>query len=173
MNLTYDSNEPAFLRKLKGQYGGTDSARHQQPLARPRKQRNPIEEDEDEPIYVHEANPHEPISKADYDTLIDDTVTEDRDGLFTTVEKLSGRVGKASNQTGASSKPHGERGVMQEAPSKQQIAVIGAASKKRSAKIIGDGTAADETQDSAEKIELAKSRGPKKAKRQKLSFQDD
>ncbi|KAL9006799.1 MAG: hypothetical protein Q9188_000486 [Gyalolechia gomerana] len=172
-NLTYESNEPGFLRKLKGQYGGTDPARHQQPLARPRKQRNPLEEDEDDPIYVDEANPHEPMSKAAYDALMEDTATEDRDGLFTTVEESSRGAKKSSNQTGPPSEPHGERCGMQEAPLKQQMAVIGAASKKRSAKIVGDGAAADEARGCAENSEPAKSQGLKKAKRQKLSFQDD
>ncbi|KAI4166920.1 MAG: hypothetical protein LQ343_007623 [Gyalolechia ehrenbergii] len=179
-NLTYghqsyskaESNEPEFLRKLKGQYGGTDPARHQQPLARPRKQKNPLEEDEDDPIYVHEANPHEPMSKAAYDALMD-TATEDHDGLFTTVEESSRGAKKSSDQTGPPSEPHREKCGMQEAPSKQQMAVIGAASKKRSAKIVGDGAEADDARVCAENLEPAKSQGLKKAKKQKLSFQDD
>lgn len=172
-SLTYESNEPAFLRKLKVQYGGTDSARHQQPLARPRKQRNSTEEDGDEPVYVHEADPHEPISKSEYDALMDDKVTEDQDGPFATAEEPSAQAGKACIPMGPSSEPDDVRAVMHKAPSKQQIAVIGAASKKRSAKVIGDGSIIDEAVGFAGKPESTKSQKPKKAKRQKLSFQDD
>ncbi|KAL8944707.1 MAG: hypothetical protein Q9216_000276 [Gyalolechia sp. 2 TL-2023] len=172
-NLTYESNEPAFLRKLKGQYGDTASARHQQRSARPRKQRNSAEEDEDEPLYLHGANPHEPLSKAEYDALTGDTATADCDEVFTTAEELSGSAGKASKQTEPSFELQGEGDAKQGAPSKQQMAVIGATSKKRSARIIEDGAAADAAQGSAEKLEPAKSQRSKKTKRQKLSFQDD
>lgn len=63
--------------------------------------------------------------------------------------------------------------TLQKANSKQQMAVIGAASKKRSAKVVGDNVLEDEAQQFVAKQEIAKKQGPKKAKRQKLSFQDE
>ncbi|KAL8722962.1 MAG: hypothetical protein Q9225_000654 [Loekoesia sp. 1 TL-2023] len=172
-NLTYESNEPAFLRKLKGEYGGTDSARHRRPLARPRKQSNIIEDNEDELIYVHETDPLEPVSKAEYDGLLNASATEDNDGLFNAEDDQKGRMVKPFDQREPSFKSQSKGTTLQEADSKQQMAVIGAASKKRSAKVVGDNALADEAQQFTAKQEVPKRQGPKKVKRQKLSFQDE
>lgn len=102
-----------------------------------------------------------------------DGKTTEGQNTFATVEEPLGKDGKACNQIGPSFKSHDARAVMQKAPSKQQIASIGAASKKRLAKIIEDSSVVDEAVGTAEIPETGKSKRLKKTKRQKLSFQDD
>ncbi|KAL8835634.1 MAG: hypothetical protein Q9170_003251 [Blastenia crenularia] len=172
-NLTYDSNEPAFLKKLKKEYGGADSARHQRPLARPRKQRNADKEHDDEPIYVHETNPHETISKTEYDALLNVQITEDYDGLLGVEEEPKGRDVASLDHAKLSSGSQFTKSPRQDVQSDQRMAVIGAVSKKRSAKVIRDNASADEDQTATESIERAAKQGVKKAKKQKLSFQDN
>jgi hypothetical protein len=53
-NLQYEKQEPAFLRRLKGEYGGLDG-RHNVQIARPKKDRLKTgDEDEDDPVIVDE-----------------------------------------------------------------------------------------------------------------------
>ena len=63
-----ESNEPAFLRKLRGEHGGDGSGRHERPLARPRKQTTDGDED-DQPTYVME-NSQDTMSKEEYEALM-------------------------------------------------------------------------------------------------------
>lgn len=53
-NLEYNKQEPAFLRKLRGEYGGLDG-RHNVQIARPKKDRLKTGDgDEDDPVIVDE-----------------------------------------------------------------------------------------------------------------------
>src|SRR3978361_1484798 len=64
-NLQYDKREPAFLRKLKGEFGGLDG-RHNVQIARPKKDRLKTgDDDEDEPVILDEQG--ERIEKEEVD----------------------------------------------------------------------------------------------------------
>ena len=117
-----------FLRRLKGEYGG-ESARHERPLARPRKQN--IGEDEDgEPTYVQE-NSHDTISKAEYEALVKDAEVEKHDRK--TVAPATAATNKLERPL---AKPDETR--QDPAPWMAQVAGIGANAKKRSAKVVGE-----------------------------------
>ncbi|KAG9791575.1 hypothetical protein ABEF93_001884 [Exophiala dermatitidis] len=52
-NLSYNKQEPAFLRKLKGEFGGLDG-RHNVQIARPKKDRLKTGDDDDDPVILDE-----------------------------------------------------------------------------------------------------------------------
>lgn len=161
-----ESNEPAFLRKLRSEYGrGVDPDRHQHPLARPRKQ-NTTDGADDEPTYVHE------------DTL--DTITKDE---YTAL--LTRNEGKVDDHP-TSSLPNGGKhsdDVVSEntgqqrhevKPAEQLQANIGSTSKKRLVKAIGDHSEAQEQVSNADGPLPEKAyRNRTKRKKIKLSFDDD
>lgn len=156
-----ESNEPSFLRKLKGQYAGAD-ARHERPLARPKKQKD--EDDDDEPTYVVEES-HDTMTKAEYEALLDHT-----------------SLPKGNEQQGKFLEPHEnstEKAVDREVEStqklatvKQQTASIGASSKRKSAKIVrDDDVKANDDRDLESSAVPKTTKKPKK--RVKLSFDED
>ncbi|KAL8811268.1 MAG: hypothetical protein Q9223_006605 [Gallowayella weberi] len=161
-NLTYETNEPTFLKKLKSEYGNDGLTRQQRPQVRPKKQRNADEEDDDEPVYVHEEDPHEPISKADYDALLKAPSTEPEPAEL----MQSATSAQFSQETESSDQ------VQQTLPAKERTAGIGASSKKRSAKIIGEEDSSDEVRKSTTGSEAPKKHVQKKGKKVKLSFED-
>ncbi|KAL8683788.1 MAG: hypothetical protein Q9186_000274 [Xanthomendoza sp. 1 TL-2023] len=167
-NLTYETNEPAFLKKLRSEYGGTDLSRQQRPQARPRKQRNADEENDDEPVYVHDEDPHEPISKADYDALLKAPSTEQESAK--SMQPASSV--QFSPGTESSSQAHSLDQVQQALPTKERTAGIGRSSKKRSAKIIGDDDSADEVRKLTTGSDAPKKHVQTKGKKVKLSFED-
>ncbi|KAL8763222.1 MAG: hypothetical protein Q9184_000940 [Pyrenodesmia sp. 2 TL-2023] len=157
-----ESNEPAFLRKLKGEYGGTDPARHHRPLARPKKVVHTDEENDNDPVYVKETDPHEPMSKADYDALLKAATTNQSPAN----KAQPGETTNGPDEIAPPPEPTPERPV-------SQYVVIGAASKKRSVKIVGENDLSDRPLESTDEPGTrAKSKGQQRAKRPKLSFQD-
>ncbi|KAL9606805.1 MAG: hypothetical protein Q9179_000013 [Wetmoreana sp. 5 TL-2023] len=167
-NLTYDSNEPAFLKRLKSEYGGSDSASKQRQQQRPRKQKNADEEDDDEPIYVYDKESHKPISKAEYDALMK-APTAERQPTGESQPGADAEGPKAADPT-ASVLPEEES--LQTPQPKQGVASIGVTSRKIVAKVINDEVSADETRNSAEQPPKTKRQGPKR-KKPKLSFSDE
>lgn len=145
-----DSNEPAFLRKLKSQYGG-ELARHERPAARPRKQKTEDDGDDDGPTYVDESN-QDTISKEDYEkmlnpeTVVDNPVVVEPNGLDESTASTTESASKKTTEAG-----------------------IGASNKRRLAKIVG---IEDETPSMVQE-------GPprkvvkKKVKKIKLSFDEE
>lgn len=156
-----DSNEPAFLRRLRGEYGG-DGARHGCPPARPRKQKISDDED-DEPTYVQE-NTHDTISKAEYDAMVKNVE----------VEKLENSI------VVPPMKPDGHERALEElgkspqdpAPSKQQVAGIGGNAKRRLAKIVGEDDEMEASQHHVGGLINEKKVKSKKGKKVKLSFNE-
>ena len=154
-----ESNEPSFLRKLRGEYGGAKDVRHERPLARPRKEVTDGE-DEDQPTYVVEGS-QDTMSKQEYEALM-------RKG------EESGR-GEGKDQTGDEGAVITE-GLQKEENShvgtgsglaKERVAAIGGAKKKRNITAIG----ADDKED-GQQGEGKKQRKPKKGKKVKLSFDE-
>lgn len=65
--VVIEPKEPAFLRRLRNEHGGGDSARHERQL--PRRKRHQAENDEEDlPAYV-DGDSNNTISKAEYDAL--------------------------------------------------------------------------------------------------------
>ncbi|KAI4279309.1 MAG: hypothetical protein LQ337_000340 [Flavoplaca oasis] len=168
-NLTYESRDPSFLRKLKGEFGTTDAVRQQRPQARPKRLRNTQEDDDDLPIYVNDQDPSEILSKAEYDALLEAPSTEQQP-LKEAPPDVDRQTSKA---TGA--RPTSSAGVRTEHESavKERSAGIGGCSKKRAAKIVGDDALSDEAQNSMSEAHVVKKSAPKRAKKMKLSFEDD
>lgn len=162
-NNGLESNEPAFLRKLRSEYGGADSARHERPLARPRKH---VKDDEDDqPTFVVEGS-QDTLSKAEYEALMEVASDEKHDGN----EAVSDRQPGAEDE-----KPRDNSTEIPDnaTPAKQQSASIGASNKRRFAKIVGDedeGIAKSQEEDSARTTKKPKI---KKGKKVKLSFAEE
>lgn len=124
-----DSKQPAFLLRLRSEYGDGDSARHQRPLARPRKHK--IDDDDDEPTYV-DGNNQNAISKADYDALMNPKRLEKEEERSASSSPLS--QNRQMEELASIGKAH----LNHEAPPSQLEASIGGNLKKRLAKIVGN-----------------------------------
>ncbi|KAI4672920.1 uncharacterized protein J4E78_001423 [Alternaria triticimaculans] len=155
-DLHFDSSQPAFLQRLRGQLTSGDTARHEHPIARNKRMKKDDDED-DAPTYVMEET-NQSLSKEEYDALV--SGKDDKEGG----EPAADEAGKKKDSDATSQ-------------SKDKIAEVGAFSKKRkAAKIIGDG------QDESKKGEEADVKKPeakpvkkpkKKAKAVKLTFGED
>ncbi|KAL8785522.1 MAG: hypothetical protein Q9213_003348 [Squamulea squamosa] len=168
-NLTYDSNEPSFLRKLRGEFGSTDLARQQRPQARPRRQKIADDEDDDQPVYVHDKNPSEYLSKTEYNAMFKAPSTEQQ--LVEVAQQDADS--QASREIQAPCQADPEEQAQQESSTKERTAGIGGFSKKRSAKVVGDHDSSEEFQQSKTEPLAPKKQGLKKGKKMKLSFEDD
>ncbi|KAL1863389.1 hypothetical protein Plec18167_000483 [Paecilomyces lecythidis] len=154
-NLNYEAKEPPFLQRLKSQYGGANSGRHERPIPRPRRLQK--DDDEDAPTYVDEET-NEVISKEEYEFLVrgekgDESQDEAKD------ETASGPAkdaDQAESETGAQQK--------------QNIAEIGGPKKRKQGRVVGE----EDTPESTERRqESSSSRKPKQKKKKiKLSFDE-
>ncbi|KLJ11591.1 hypothetical protein EMPG_13227 [Blastomyces silverae] len=160
-NLSYDKNQPAFLRKLRSEYGDGSGFRNDRPSPRPTKKKDA--DDDDAPTYVDEAS-NQIISKEEYDALV-------RGDSDDKIGKSSGNNGNEDEKTGSANDTGdgGEQGEPQgpKAKQKQHFAEIGGAKKRKQVKVIGE----DATEDATRKPPT--SRKPKLKKKIKLSFDDD
>lgn len=166
-----DPKEPAFLRRLRGEYGDGDSARHERPLARPRKHKI-SDDDDDEPTYV-DGDSQNAISKADYDVMMNPNKLEKEEGRSAPSSPISQIRQKEEHAT------IGNCHLDHEPPPPQLEASIGGNAKKRLAKIIGDdGKSAHSSPNGNPSMtdsgSISKSKKkPTKAKKIKLSFDED
>ncbi|KAJ4376232.1 hypothetical protein N0V83_001515 [Neocucurbitaria cava] len=155
-DLHFDSSQPAFLQRLRGQLAGGDSARHEQPI--PRNKRLKQDDEDDAPTYVLEET-NQSLTKEEYDALV------------------SGKAKDESEHATAESavKENAAEGDMKP-KQKDKIAEVGANAKKRKvAKIIRD-----ESEQGAEELKninktdgKAVKRPKKKTKAVKLTFGDE
>ena len=160
-----ESNEPRFLRKLKGQYNGGD-VRHERPPARPK--RNKDDDEEDAPTYVIEES-HDTMTQSEYEALLDQTAPQ----------KRNEQIGNSPSRHVDSTEKHanGDESSTQNLSNvKQQIVSIGASTKRKSAKIVGDddlkGVDGRNVETSAAPKTMKKPM-KKPKKRVKLSFDGD
>ena len=163
-NNGIESNEPAFLRKLRNEYGGSDSARHDRPLARPRKHVKDGEED-DQPTFVVEGS-QDTISKAEYEALMGVANDEKLDGNEAVSDPLPGSKDEKPRKCSTEIPDN-------PTPAKPKSSSIGASNKRRFAKIVGDedeGTAESRDGNSAQTTQKPKA---KKGKKVKLSFAEE
>ncbi|KAL2048173.1 hypothetical protein N7G274_000084 [Stereocaulon virgatum] len=161
-NLSYNPKEPVFLRRLRAQHGSGDSARHERPLARPKKQVKDGEED-DQPTYVLEGS-QDTISKAECETLMGTAYHERRDENET--------ISSAKPDLGAQKPAKGASDVSEDvAPVKQKIAAIGSSNKRRLAKVVGEADDVDGDPDVKGNCPTP-NRKKHKTKKVKLSFNE-
>ncbi|KAL8873701.1 MAG: hypothetical protein Q9174_000864 [Haloplaca sp. 1 TL-2023] len=168
-NLQYESKEPSFLKKLKGEYGGGDSRLHARQQMRPKKPRDTADDDGDEPVYVRDEDPCQSMSKAEYEALVNAPADQQRPG------EQASLTTEAPDSNTAEPTPSVTSSAIasQETSTKQERSTIGGASKKRAAKVVGEDASADEAQTSLKKPSTIKKPSLKTAKKLKLSFDDD
>jgi hypothetical protein len=149
-----DSEQPAFLRRLRGELTSGDSARHEQPIARNKRMKKDDDED-DAPTYVLE-DTKESLTKEEYDALV------------------SGKDYKEKEEAEDSAK---QGGTESESKPKDKIAEVGAASKKRKAAKIVNEEHEEVKPDASKDGKQADSKGTKKPKKKakavKLTFGED
>ncbi|KAF1345954.1 hypothetical protein BDV97DRAFT_337102 [Delphinella strobiligena] len=158
-DLSFNKQEPAFLRRMREANSGLGD-RHERPIARPQRLRDPNADEEDAPTYVDEEGGT--LSKAEYDAMVKDSEQKDSDNDITKSPKASGAI-------------------KDEVTRKQQVVDVGASSKKRKAAVVVGGEEDDEgkvEKGTAEGGEAKRPKaGVKKAKKKgkpiKLSFGDD
>ncbi|KAJ6261917.1 hypothetical protein Dda_2716 [Drechslerella dactyloides] len=168
-NLSYESREPAFLQRLRAQAAGVH---HERPLNRPKKQRNPEDDEEDEPVYVLEDN--STLSGKEFEALKDETEAKAK----------AGEADDAPTSDATSIKPSdGDQKGKEK--TKDAVLEVGAKAQKRKiGKVIGAGTSGDEAdgkgaddkrskQEKDGKEEPRKTKKPRPKQKVKLSFGDD
>ncbi|GFF26328.1 hypothetical protein IFM46972_01743 [Aspergillus udagawae] len=153
-NLAYENKQPAFLQKLRNQYGDT-SGRLERPIARPRLAKKD-DVDDDEPTYVDEES-NEVISKEEYEALLRGDEKEQQ---------------SSEQQSGHELRQDTENPDV-EGASKQNLAGIGGPKKRKQAKVIADDNveADNDTQQENTGSQKAKLK-QKKKKKIKLSFDE-
>ncbi|PGH03540.1 ribosome assembly protein 1 [Blastomyces parvus] len=160
-NLSYEKNEPAFLRKLRSEYGDGSGFRNDRPSPRPTKKKDA--DDDDAPTYVDEGS-NEIISKEEYEALVrgdsDNTI-----GISSGNNGNENEKARPTNDTGDGGEQEEPQGPKDK--QKQHFAEIGGAKKRKQARVIGEDAAEDATR------KPPASRKPKLKKKIKLSFDDD
>lgn len=157
-----EAKEPAFLQRLKSQYGGENS--RENPQRRPKRLRN--DDDDDAPTYVEEGS-NEVISKEEYDALVrgDDPKDPEAD------ENGTGQTEAASNEAVLPKTAKGE-----DLKSRQNVAGIGGPKKRKQGKVVGDEAAGEEEEEGVDRQEQTsvanKPKQKKKKKKVKLSFDE-
>ncbi|KAJ9193036.1 hypothetical protein DTO027B5_4619 [Paecilomyces variotii] len=155
-NLNYEAKEPPFLQRLKSQYGGANSGRHERAIPRPRRLQK--DDDEDAPTYV-DGETNEVISKEEYESLVQG-------------DKNDGSKDETKEET-ASAPAEDEADTANpetKAQQKQNIAEIGGPKKRKQGRVVGE----EDTAENAERRqESSSSRKPKQKKKKiKLSFDE-
>ncbi|KAJ6119947.1 hypothetical protein N7523_004227 [Penicillium sp. IBT 18751x] len=147
--LAYDAKEPAFLQKLRGHYGNNDG-RLERPALRPRKAKNP-DDDDDAPVYVDEES-NEVISKEEYQALVGGTDSQTQEG----------------GSKDQSAEGDDKASTLKEPSAKQNnLTEVGGQKKRKQAKVVGEDTLEEEAKPKAS------ARKSKKGKKIKLSFEDE
>lgn len=149
-----DAKEPAFLQKLRGQYGNNDG-RLERPAMRPRKAKKD-DDDDDAPVYVDEES-NEVISKEDYQALV------------------GGPENQAQDWASKDQAAEGDGKTLPKEPTAKQsnLTEVGGQKKRKQAKIVGDDKPEGESKPESEVRPKASTRKPKKGKKIKLSFDEE
>ncbi|KAK6361611.1 hypothetical protein TWF730_005330 [Orbilia blumenaviensis] len=164
-NLSYESKEPAFLQRLRAQTAGVYQER---PLNRPKKQRNPEDDEEDEPVYVLEDNTT--LSGKEFDALKEETAAkakaEEEEGIIDTDKSEKAKEDPEDKSKGTKNEK-----------SKDSVLEIGVKTQKRKiAKVVGAEASDDEAKKDngkAKKDEPPKKKKARPKQKVKLSFGDD
>jgi hypothetical protein len=153
-NLQYDKNEPAFLRKLRGEYGN-DRQTYQ--AARPKRNRQANDED-DGPTMVDEAGAS--VSKEDYEAMINGKNDESESK-------------EVKPETIQADKPKDDEASQETPIEKQKVVDVGAGKKRKQVKVIGEQNEGSDATEEMKEEPAKKSRPTKKPKKKvKLSFDE-
>ncbi|KAJ5587517.1 uncharacterized protein N7459_003282 [Penicillium hispanicum] len=155
--LAYDAKEPAFLQKLRGQYGNM-SGRLERPVERARKARDPKNDEDDAPVYVDEQS-NEVISREEYKALVEGDARKQKEDDASTKDPTTAE-GKDKTQPYAEST----------ATKQSNLTEVGGQRKRKQAKVVGEEDK-PEAEEAQRKTPV--SRKPKKAKKIKLSFDEE
>ncbi|QDS75851.1 hypothetical protein FKW77_001457 [Venturia effusa] len=164
-HLSYSQNEPAFLRRIRGEIGASvdDPDRQINPVARPTiSARLKKDEEDDAPAYVLE-DTNQSLSKEEYEAML---------------------KGETATETSSKGPPLNSSAdpALSSASSKHKVAEIGGLPKKRkAAKIVGQGDDDDDDTENSKKHAgeepgnkaAKKPSKKKKTKAVQLSFGDD
>lgn len=157
-----ENQEPAFLRKLKAQFGGNNDGRQERPSARPKKPKN--DDLDDEPTYVDEES-QQTLTKAEYNELAGIKPA----GVESTDEKDTPRGPDTENQPTIPENATGQPGTGE--PRKEAIALIGStASKRKAARIVGQEE--DDMKIPSRVLNADQKKKSSKGKKVKLSFDE-
>ncbi|KAJ5347570.1 uncharacterized protein N7506_000823 [Penicillium brevicompactum] len=115
----YDAKQPAFLQKLRGEYGD-NSGRLERPAVRATRLKVNKDDDDDEPIYVDEES-NEVISKEEYKTLVGESESKEED-----------KDGPTKGSGGDEAKPQAE------ATKQSNLTEVGGQKKRKQAKVVGE-----------------------------------
>ncbi|TKA67817.1 hypothetical protein B0A55_09051 [Friedmanniomyces simplex] len=159
-DLRYDTALPPFLQRLHDQKAGRgDTDRHERPLARPTRAKDP--NDDDGPTVVDESG--ETVSKEEYEKLTA-AGAETADAIAHGNVSGEAKDDPAISVSGAVPAEDGKKGGV--------MATSGLVTKKRkAAKVVGDEDGDVATKAASEKKAVAKPR--KKAKPIKLAFDEE
>ncbi|KAJ5946277.1 hypothetical protein N7454_003116 [Penicillium verhagenii] len=147
--FAYEAQEPAFLQRLRGQYGGDTSGRLERPAARPKKIKDPKDEEDDEPVYVDEES-NQVITKEEYKALVEPPKEDE-------------------TNTGDSSIAEGDRKPTEPIAKQSNLTEVGGQRKRKQAKVVGEENKPESESPTVEKTP----KKPKKAKKIKLSFDEE
>ena len=163
-----ESEEPAFLRRLRGECGGEHRGRSHQSQARLRKAKDTEADGDDAPTYVFE-NGQDMMTKAEYDALLlqgaraEEPVVEEESKVDGDKNSIVPAPSDKSIQSNANDE------VQQDASVKERNAAIGTSSRKRVAKVVKDDEGEEQDCNDAKKMNTMK-KPLKKSKKVKLSF---
>ena len=151
-----DSKEPAFLQRLKNQYGNS-SGRLERPVARPRLAKR--DDEDDAPTYVDEES-NEVLSKEEYEALVrgDDP------------QKAGEATDGATSQRREEPSTGDNTTEKTRSTPKQNVVDVGGPKKRKQAKVVGEESSAGRDQSPPKELASTKPKGKKK--KIKLSFDD-
>ena len=151
------------MRRLRSEYGGGDSGRHERPLARARKPKDPKDLDDDAPTYVNEHN-QDVVSKEAYEAMI----SNDEPAAPNQMESPHRAEPEDDVQKVTYSEQSAEKPI-----SKEATASIGNSRRKRPAKVVGNDSDIIQTNDK-QGIEGRPERSKRvnRSKKIKLSFDE-
>ncbi|KAF2238809.1 hypothetical protein EV356DRAFT_516701 [Viridothelium virens] len=157
-NLSYESNEPSFLRKLRAENTGVASDHQERSVARIKPSKEAA--DDDGPTYVLEGS-NDTLSKAEYEALTNGQANENK-GAESNLQKSAGEGAETGDENVQADEKDGR-------VSKQQTTGIGKSHKKRKlGKVVGTEEMQEEPSKKKKDQKLKK-----KTKAVKLSFGDD
>ncbi|KAI4163454.1 MAG: hypothetical protein LQ342_002961 [Letrouitia transgressa] len=166
-NLIYESKEPAFLRKLKGNFDHGGSLHGVQPQARPRKRRSSDQGEDYEPTYV-DGESHEELSKSEVEALAGDMRGKDQCNDEKQNQEMPTGAAFKTDFLDLEQKPR--------TSSKQQVATIGLSRRKRPIKVVGNDVHDDDStrpKQDDKPTSKSKTTNSKKTKKVKLSFEEE
>ncbi|KAJ5356587.1 hypothetical protein N7517_011196 [Penicillium concentricum] len=147
----YDAKQPAFLQKLRGQYGD-NSGRLERPALRPTRLKVKDDDDDDEPTYLDEES-NEVISKEEYKALVGESGPKEQG------EASNSKDNSTDQDKSQTDLPTGKQNNLTE---------VGGQRKRKQAKVVGEDNA--EAEEVQPKATTKKSKKPKKIK---LSFDEE